>query len=64
MRAQVGDFGLSRTIHGEVIGTAMGTVTHMPPETLADGTVSKVGAVFCWVLHAPYLSCNWGNTAL
>ena len=41
---QVADFGLSRYIHSSQINTkTYGTITHMPPELLMEGRLSKSG---------------------
>lgn len=41
------DFGLSRVLgEGPIQTGSLGTVSHMPPETLADGIVSR--AVDVW----------------
>jgi mitogen-activated protein kinase kinase kinase 11 len=41
--AKVADFGLSRSMAdaSRVETSTYGTITHQPPETLAQGTVSK-----------------------
>ena len=43
--AKVSDFGLAREmdIQSKIATNTTGTVTYMPPETIADGMVSKVG---------------------
>lgn len=42
--AKVSDFGLAREmdIQSRIATKTTGTVTYMPPETIADGMVSKV----------------------
>ena len=42
--AKVSDFGLAREmdIQSRIATQTTGTVTYMPPETIADGMVSKV----------------------
>ena len=42
--AKVSDFGLAREmdIQSKIATNTTGTVTYMPPETIADGMVSKV----------------------
>ncbi len=44
--AKVSDFGLAREmdIQSRIATQTTGTVTYMPPETIADGMVSKVSA--------------------
>lgn len=45
--AKVADFGLSRVMAGDTITTASyGTITHMPPELLVDGHLSKACDVY------------------
>ena len=47
---QVSDFGLSRIHIGErtVATQTYGTVTHMPPELLAEGRLSKAADVYAF----------------
>ena len=42
--AKVSDFGMAREmdIQSKIATATTGTVTYMPPETIADGMVSKV----------------------
>lgn len=42
--AKVADFGLSRTmdVRSKIKTRTYGTITHMPPETLISGIISKV----------------------
>ena len=44
--AKISDFGLARNLDlvSRVETKTTGTVTHMPPEVLSDGIVSKVGS--------------------
>jgi serine/threonine protein kinase len=61
---QVSDFGLSRTVQGDdaIQTRTHGTVTHMPPELLMQGTMSKAVDVYsfgviCWEMlmgHRPF----------
>ncbi|KXZ50686.1 hypothetical protein GPECTOR_15g370 [Gonium pectorale] len=45
--AKVADFGLSRVLSGEAITTrSYGTITHMCPELLVDGLLSKAADVY------------------
>ncbi|GLC39870.1 hypothetical protein PLESTF_000919300 [Pleodorina starrii] len=45
--AKVADFGLSRVLQGEAVTTrSYGTVTHMCPELLVDGLLSKAADVY------------------
>lgn len=47
--AQVADFGLSRVLSQEAISTGtFGTVTHMPPELLTTGRLSKSVDVYAF----------------
>ena len=47
--AQVADFGLSRVLSQEAISTGtFGTVTHMPPELLTTGRLSKAVDVYAF----------------
>ena len=49
VRAQVADFGLSRVLSQEAISTGtFGTVTHMPPELLTTGRLSKAVDVYAF----------------
>ncbi len=44
---QVSDFGLSRVLEGESCYTkTYGTVTHMPPELMLNGCLSKASDVY------------------
>ena len=46
---QVADFGLSRVLEKEQISTGtFGTVTHMPPELLTEGKLSKAVDVYAF----------------
>lgn len=46
---QVADFGLSRVLSQEAISTGtFGTVTHMPPELLTTGRLSKSVDVYAF----------------
>ena len=47
---QVADFGLSRklNIQSKLSTETVGTITHMPPELLIDGVMSKAGDVFAF----------------
>jgi len=49
-QAKVADFGLSRVLDGRdaIQTTSYGTVTHMPPELLLDGKMSKAGDVYAY----------------
>jgi len=44
--AKIADFGLARTmdVQSKIETRAYGTVTHMPPELLVKGILSKVGS--------------------
>ncbi|KAK9807836.1 hypothetical protein WJX72_010653 [[Myrmecia] bisecta] len=46
--AKISDFGLSRTLQGDipVQPASFGTVTHMPPELLKDGRLSRAADVY------------------
>ena len=44
--AKVTDFGLSRTLGGQDVTKTVGTVSHMPPELLTSGVLSKAGDVY------------------
>jgi len=48
--AKVSDFGLSRSYHGHttIATQTYGTVTHMPPELLIDGRLSKAANVYAF----------------
>ncbi|KAK9790562.1 hypothetical protein WJX73_005557 [Symbiochloris irregularis] len=47
--AKVADFGLSRVLSAEAISTGTyGTVTHMPPELLTTGKLSKATDVYAY----------------
>ena len=47
--AMVGDFGLSRVASEGTMNTnTFGTVSHMPPELLADGTLTKAADVYAF----------------
>ena len=46
--ALVSDFGLSRALPAEIHTQTVGTVTHMPPELLMDGTLTKAADVFAF----------------
>ena len=47
--ALVSDFGLSRVARDGTQQTkSFGSVTHMPPELLADGTLSKAADVYAF----------------
>lgn len=46
--AKVSDFGLSRMVNGVVQTGTTGTPTHMPPELLADGDLSKGTDVYAF----------------
>ena len=47
--SQVADFGLSRFIHSSQINTkTYGTITHMPPELLMEGCLTKSGDVYAF----------------
>eukprot|EP00891_Asterochloris_glomerata_P003854 jgi/Astpho2/3854/gw1.00062.112.1_t len=50
LRAKVADFGLSRSLQvaSRLETETYGTVTHMPPELLVDGIMSKAGDVFAF----------------
>ncbi len=54
---QVSDFGLSRIHIGEktVATQTYGTVTHMPPELLSEGRLSKAADVCEPLCHLPML---------
>lgn len=54
--AKVSDFGLAREmdIQSKIATNTTGTVTYMPPETIADGMVSKVCGPF---RDIPYQNC-------
>jgi len=44
--AKVSDFGLSRSSKDEVTTKTVGTVSHMPPELLTEGLMTKSGDVY------------------
>lgn len=44
--AKVTDFGLSRISNREITTKTVGTVSHMPPELLVDGVMTKAGDVY------------------
>jgi Protein tyrosine and serine/threonine kinase len=46
--AKVTDFGLSRISSKEVTTKTVGTVSHMPPELLVDGVITKAGDVYSY----------------
>jgi serine/threonine protein kinase len=48
--AKVADFGLSRVLDGReaIQTTSYGTVTHMPPELLLEGKMTKAGDVYAY----------------
>ena len=46
--AKVTDFGLSRVTQREVMTKTVGTVSHMPPELLVDGVMTKAGDVYSY----------------
>ncbi len=49
VRDQVADFGLARTSTAQYIMTqTQGTLTHMPPEVLAEGKVTKSADVYAF----------------
>lgn len=49
MACQVADFGLARTSTAQYIMTqTQGTLTHMPPEVLAEGKVTKSADVYAF----------------
>lgn len=51
--AKVSDFGMAREmdIQSKIATATTGTVTYMPPETIADGIVSKVRPCSAWHTH-------------
>jgi hypothetical protein len=56
-RARVGDFGLARAAKGDVSVGTFGTVSHMSPELMADGLLSKAAdvwsfGVICWEMYS------------
>ncbi|PSC73115.1 kinase [Micractinium conductrix] len=55
-RARVGDFGLARAAAGAISTATFGTVSHMSPELMADGLLTKAAdvwsfGVMCWELY-------------
>ena len=53
---QVGDFGLARAAAGAISTATFGTVSHMSPELMADGLLTKAAdvwsfGVMCWELY-------------
>ena len=52
-RAKISDFGLARNLDlvSRVETKTTGTVTHMPPEVLSDGIVSKVESFWSVLLR-------------
>ncbi|KAL4525468.1 hypothetical protein Ndes2437A_g03928 [Nannochloris sp. 'desiccata'] len=44
--AKVTDFGLSRNSQDDVTTKTVGTVSHMPPELLLEGLMTKSGDVY------------------
>ena len=51
--AKVSDFGMAREmdIQSKIATATTGTVTYMPPETIADGMVSKVRSCDAQHIH-------------
>ena len=62
--AKVSDFGMAREmdIQSKIATATTGTVTYMPPETIADGMVSKVSA--CMACLAPHSSQGLCHTRM
>ena len=60
---QVADFGLSRQASSSTVDTdTYGTVTHMPPELLMEGKLTKSADVYAfgvllWEMYTGALSC-------
>ena len=61
--AKVSDFGMAREmdIQSKIATNTTGTVTYMPPETIAAGMVSKVSS--CIACHAPHIFLVPGHSS-
>ncbi|KAL4434067.1 hypothetical protein ABPG75_000508 [Micractinium tetrahymenae] len=56
-RARVGDFGLARSVAGALTTATFGTCSHMAPELMSDGLLSKAAdvwsfGVLCWEMYS------------
>lgn len=60
-RARVGDFGLARVAAGDVSTASFGTCSHMAPELMTDGLLTRAADV--WSFGVIAWEVYWWDTA-
>ncbi len=62
----MGDFGLAKSVAGDLTTSTFGTCSHMAPELMSDGLLTKAAdvwsfGVLCWELYRCGRAGVWGS---